>query len=484
MALNEFRFIISFVALYIIMVLLQIYRNKTKRFSEVVCRIQVFSLLVYSCIFIAIADIRFLACVMIMTFVVWLIAKQIEKRALIKQKKIFLAIGVFVGVFSLLYFKYCNFFLEELCRMIKIDKVTLNIILPLGISFYSFSAIAYLIDVYREKYSVEKNFINFTLYMMFFPKITCGPIVRGKEFIPQIKKYRGLTIEDLMVGMQIFVFGMFKKLVLADHLGVFVDDVFYAPNAFHTVSVILAVFSYSMQIYFDFSGYSDMAIGIAKMLGIEFSANFNLPYVAQSVPEFWKRWHISLSSWFQEYLYYPLGGNRKGEIRTQINLIIVMLLSGLWHGAGETFVIWGFAYGLLSCVYKICKRRDNIHKEKAFNCFVSGINVVVTFITVSLLWVVFRATDIQNAVDVLRGVFFWREGIVQIYTWTIFSGICLLGATMVATIRAKKMNSAINGFYPVLDLKKFWSQVIFFTFVGLTIMLGYYGNNVFIYGKF
>lgn len=189
----------------------------------------------------------------------------------------------------LAYFKYTNFFVNSFRQLVGADFVALIIILPVGISFYIFSALAYLIDVYREEYKAEKSILNVALYIAFFPKLTAGPIVRGKDFFPQVSEYRGVKLKAFEAGIQIFVFGLFKKIVLADHLGVFVDDVFFAPTAYNTGTVILAVISYSLQIYFDFYGYSDMAIGIAKILGFDFKPNFNLPYIAQNVSEFWKR---------------------------------------------------------------------------------------------------------------------------------------------------------------------------------------------------
>lgn len=364
-----------------------------------------------------------------------------------------------------------------------LDSVTLNIILPLGISFYIFSALSYLIDVYRGDYPAEKNILHFALYIAFFPKLTAGPIVRGKDFFPQVKEYRGIQWDAFKAGIQIFVFGLFKKIVLADHLGVFVDDVFHAPTAFNTGTIILAAICYSLQIYFDFSGYSDMAIGVSKILGFDFKPNFNLPYISQNVSEFWKRWHISLSSWFQDYLYIPLGGSRKGEVRTYINLMIVMLVSGLWHGTGWTFIAWGALHGIASCLNKAFGKKLRV--------LGSWVNGAITFLFVTLFWVVFRADSFSTALKVWTGMFTIHSGISQPYTWSFFSIACLIFGTIMAWWNSKKIGKRdktveliINGFYPVLDLSKFWSLVAFFTFFGVTILMGYFGNTAFIYGKF
>lgn len=338
-----------------------------------------------------------------------------------------------------------------------------------------------MIDIYRGRYDAEKNILNFALFISFFPKITAGPIVRGDEFLPQVKKYQGIKSQNFQDGIQIFVIGLFKKIVLSDRLGVFVDDVFFAPTAYNTLTVLLAMVSYSLQIYFDFSGYSDMAIGISKILGFEFKPNFNLPYISENPSEFWKRWHISLSSWFQDYLYIPLGGSKKGSVRTYVNLMLVMLVSGLWHGAGWTFVAWGFLHGLLSCVHK---KWRGVRKGKRYRgTFAKTCRIILMFINVSLLWVVFRATDFENAMAVFKNMFTVHTGISQPYTWSFFAIGVLVVATIIAFVKQRSQKE-IKGFYLILNLRKFWSLVIFFTFVGLTIMMGYFGNNAFIYGKF
>ena len=338
-------------------------------------------------------------------------------------------------------------------------------------------------DVYRADYAAERNILSLALYIAFFPKLIAGPIVRGKDFLPQLEQYRGITCSGLSAGMQIFIFGLFKKTVLADHLGVFVDDVFFAPMAFNTGTVLLAVVSYSLQIYFDFSGYSDMAIGASKMLGFDFAPNFNLPYVSQNTSEFWKRWHISLSSWFQDYLYIPLGGNRRGTGRTYLNIMIVMLVSGLWHGANWTFIAWGGCYGLSICANKAF--------GKYFRPLGPLLNGIITFCLVSLFWVVFRAPDFSTALAVWTGALTVHTGISQPYAWSFLALCCLLIATFLAFKRSQKINRrdkkgilVINGYYPILDLSKFIGLVIFFTSCGLTLLLGYFGNTAFIYGAF
>lgn len=470
MTLNSFHFVVYFAVFVVVLSLLQLVRRK----YEVVGKLQLILLLLFSYFLIYKSSWKCCVCVLAYTCFVYVVGRFVNKN------KVALSAGIIVSILMLGYFKYTNFFISEFGRIFGADTVILNIILPLGISFYTFSGLAYLIDIYRETYPAEKNFLNVALYISFFAKITAGPIVRGKDFFPQVKKYRGVELSAFAVGIQIFVFGLFKKIVLADHLGVFVDDVFFAPTAYNTATVILAVISYSLQIYFDFSGYSDMAIGVAKIVGFDFKPNFNLPYIAKGMSDFWKRWHISLSSWFQDYLYIPLGGSRKGELRTYINLIIVMAVSGLWHGAGITFIVWGVLHGIASCISRVITKSG-----KAVGKGIDVLRTVATYIVVALLWVVFRASDFANAWNVWKGMFTIHDGIFQPYTWSFFAMACLLVSTIMAVVKAKKSGEKnVNGYYPILDLSKTIPLAIFFTFCGLTILLGYFGNTAFIYGRF
>ena len=248
-----------------------------------------------------------------------------------------------------------------------------------------------------------------------------------------------------------------QKIVLADHLGVFVDDVFCAPSAYNTGTVIFSAVSYSLQIYLDFSGYSDMAIGIAKIIGFDFNPNFNLPYMARGSSDFWSRWHISLSTWFKDYLYIPLGGSRKGEKRTYINLFIVMLVSGLWHGAGWNFIWWGALHGIANCITRWLRKR-NIQE----NMVLRGLEATGTFLLVTLFWTVFRAESMEKAVLYWKAMFTFHSGISQPYTWTFVAIICVAAATLTAIRKAKKNKILyVNGFYPILDLSKIWSLVKF-----------------------
>jgi len=347
-----------------------------------------------SYLFLGLSDWLFCLLLLLLTLVTYFCAIGIEKK---NQPKLFMLIGVICPLVMLGVFKYANFFLSSFEKVFgKEDLVTLNLILPLGISFFTFSAISYVVDVYRKKHSASNDFVKVALYISFFPKLIAGPIMRASEFLPQLDEDRTVSFKNIEVGLQIFIFGLFKKVVLADHLAVFVNEVFATPVAFSSQTVVLAAVSYSLQIYFDFSGYTDMAIGIAKSLGYDLCKNFNLPYISRNVTEFWKRWHISLSSWLQDYLYIPLGGNRKGEIRTYLNLLLTMILGGLWHGANWTFILWGGMHGLGLCIHKVFMkwRKDKIYKP---SLLIKIMSILFTFIFVTICWVFFRAPDIQTA---------------------------------------------------------------------------------------
>ena len=399
--------------------------------------------------------------------------------ALFVQKKAAFVAGVTIPLVVLGIFKYFNFFLDSFSAMIGKELGTLAIILPVGISFYTFQALSYVIDVQRGRMAAEKNFLRLALYISFFPQLVAGPIVKAADFLPQLREDRRITWKNMETGLQLVIFGLFKKIVLADHLSVFVDDVFKTPTTFSWISIVLAVLSYSIQIYFDFSGYSDIAIGCAKCLGYDFIPNFNLPYISENVTVFWRRWHISLSSWLREYLYIPLGGNRKGKTRQYVNLLLTMLLGGLWHGANWTFVFWGGLHGAALCVDKLLpKRQDKPLPLRILSAF-------GTFLFVSFVWIFFRAETFSKSWAIIRGMFTLQEGIVQPFFWT-FVAVAVLGiGTLVALLRAKRMGQKeADGFYPVVSLKTIPGLTLFFVAAALVLCLAFTGENPFVYFQF
>ncbi len=479
MVFTSIPFFILFATAYLLILIFNSKAIQQKVSDKNQLKCKHFILLVASYIFYGWWDYRFCFLMLLLTLVAWLCAKEIDKN---NRKKLFTIFGIVFPLLILGFFKYFNFFTDSFVALTGIKATTtLNIILPVGISFYTFQSMSYTIDVLRGNIK-SHSLPDVALYISFFPQLVAGPIVKASDFMPQLKKNDILRLSDLSVGVQIFVFGMFKKLVIADNLSVFVDDVFKTPLAFSSLTVILAVISYSIQIYCDFSGYSDMAVGIARCFGYRFQANFNIPYISKNVTEFWKRWHISLSSWLQEYLYIPLGGNRKGKVRTYINLMITMLLGGLWHGASYTFVFWGLLHGVALCIHKIYMK---LRKSKKTSVVGSILSVLATYIFVCICWVFFRAESFSTASDVLSKIFIRQEGITQIFSWSIFSIALIIIATAFAVIKAKKAGTkAVNGYYPVLNLNKTTSLILFFTEILIIVMLAYTNSNPFIYFQF
>lgn len=313
------------------------------------------------------------------------------------KKVIYLIISLVSNLGILVYFKYTNFVIDIVNGFGK-NYESLDIFLPVGISFYTFQTLSYSIDVYRGKLLPEKNILNFAFFVTFFPQLVAGPIVRASEFLPQIRSKLKLSNRNLSKAVFLIGSGLFKKAIISDYISVnYVDRIFDNPLLYSGVENLIGVYAYALQIYCDFSGYSDIAIGLALLLGFYLPINFDSPYQSSSVTEFWRRWHISLSSWLKDYLYISLGGNRKGVIRTYINLSITMILGGLWHGANWKFVLWGIMHGIMLVLEKITRSLFRIPKNIIFK--ISGI--LITFHFVSFCWVFFRAESFSTASDIL-----------------------------------------------------------------------------------
>lgn len=312
-----------------------------------------------------------------------------------------LVLGIVVNLSTLAYYKYFNFFIANINSLLNLSTPVENIILPIGISFFTFTQIAFLVDVYRG-FVKEYKFISYVLFVTFFPHLIAGPILHHKEMMPQFEDEQNLNVdwENIALGTAIFVFGLFKKVIIADNLATFATPVFNAvsqgaiPNLFEAWSGALA---YSLQLYFDFSGYSDMAVGLALLFNIRLPVNFFSPYKATSIIEFWRRWHMTLSRYLKDYLYIPLGGNRYGEYKRLRNLMITMLLGGVWHGAGWTFIIWGSLHGLYLVIN---------HSWRKLNFSIpNSVAWGLTFISVVIAWVFFRADTAHSAVLIIKGMF-------------------------------------------------------------------------------
>ena len=310
---------------------------------------------------------------------------------------------IVVNLFILGFFKYYGFIVTNLNAILPFYIPYRKLELPIGISFYTFQTLSYIIDVYRGNVDVQVNLIDFGTYVTMFPQLIAGPIVQYADVERQLRE-RKESLTKFGYGAWFFVIGLAKKVLLANTIGSIYENI-AAMDGMSVVTAWLGCLAYTFQIYFDFSGYSDMAVGLGKMFGFEFMQNFNYPYISTSIREFWRRWHISLSTWFREYLYIPLGGNRKGQVRTYVNLLIVFFATGLWHGAGATFIIWGLYHGLFLVV-----ERMGLGKLLEKNCF-RGLNHIYTALVVVVGWVFFRADTLADAKVILHQMFTWENGI-------------------------------------------------------------------------
>lgn len=316
------------------------------------------------------------------------------------HKKVLLIFDIVINLIVLGYFKYFNFAVEIINKCTGLELKSPNIALPIGISFFTFQILSYIIDLYRGQYRAQKNIINLALYIAFFPQLIAGPIVKYKDINEQLN-HRACTLEKVAEGIRRFIYGLGKKVIIANTVAYCVDSI-YALDSTNITGLMawLSAILYSLQIYFDFSGYSDMAIGLGKIFGFEFQENFNYPYLSSSIQEFWQRWHISLGTWFREYIYIPLGGNRNGKFRTYLNLIIVFLITGLWHGASFNFILWGGLYGLIQVIERMGFKK--LLRNKIF----AHLYTIIIFI---FGWVIFRAENLTQAVDLLiRMLLPWR----------------------------------------------------------------------------
>ena len=314
-----------------------------------------------------------------------------------------LALIILIDLSALVYFKYSGFFVEGILNpLLKSNFAVGDIVLPIGISFYTFQAISYSVDVYRGKYDGRPDFLEFCFYLSFFPLLLAGPITRAGRFLPQIRRAEPATRHELRLGLWLVILGLLKKGVLADYLAVYNNLAFDSPVSYSGYELLMAVFGYTMQIYLDFSGYSDLSIGIASLMGFRLDVNFRFPYRSLNLTEFWRRWHISLSTWFRDYVYIPLGGNRKGQARTLLNNFLTMVVAGLWHGSTWMFVLWGALHGAGLAVHKFCR---GWLKKIPDTWAVKALSWLLTMLFVMACWVLFRAGSLQDAGEIFRRIF-------------------------------------------------------------------------------
>ncbi len=389
-------------------------------------------------------DAKLIVLIMFTTVVSYLSAIAMEKTESKAKKRLLLMLTLVASLGVLVFFKYYNFLASSVTDAVSLFgggqfDLTLNLILPVGISFYTFQTLSYVIDVYRGSIKAESHFGYYALFVTFFPQLVAGPIERPDNLLPQLKAENKFNRDDFVTGFGIMIVGFFKKLVVADIVAVYVNAVYNNVENATALGIIIATVLFAVQIYCDFSGYTDIAIGCARMMGIRLMQNFNRPYISESIKEFWGRWHISLSTWFRDYLYIPLGGNRRGKWRKHLNVFIVFMVSGLWHGAAWTFVIWGALHGIYQIIGELTKKpKSELYKKLGISEESFGFHLMkkaVTFILVCFAWIFFRANSIAD-IGVIIGKLFTDWGAGVDYIKNTFSFMGLTGTMTVAIIIA------------------------------------------------
>jgi alginate O-acetyltransferase complex protein AlgI len=402
MLFNSSVFVLFFLIIYTLY--LSSHRNR---------RLQNFMLVVASYIFYGYWDPRFLALILLSTVIDFYVGRALDQSDETGRRKFLVNTSVVANLTILGFFKYFDFFSDGAVDLLSIagfsvDRVTLDIVLPVGISFYTFQTMSYTIDIYRRRLHHTDSFLDFALFVSFFPQLVAGPIERAVNLLPQIAKPRRITMELVNAGLFLILWGYFKKVVIADNMAIIANTVFNSYESFYGLDIAIGTIAFAFQIYADFSGYSDIARGISKLLGIELMVNFKLPYFALNPSDFWQRWHISLSSWLRDYIYVPLGGNRGSGFATYRNLSLTMLLGGLWHGAAWNFVIWGAFHGAILVGYRLLDRNPE-HMDPWGGDY-SRIRIVLKMtlmLTLTMVgWVIFRSQTVDQIVYMLTNVGF------------------------------------------------------------------------------
>jgi len=428
------------------------------------------------------------------TLVSYAVALMLEKQTSEKRKRFTVAAGVFVCLAVLFVFKYLDFIFDSICGIMQIFGLTLQgptvtLLLPVGISFYTFQTLSYIIDVYRGNTKAEKHLGIYMLFVSYFPQLVAGPIERSKDLLPQLKAQQKFSYETAAYGLKLMAWGFFKKLVIADYLATYVDKVYSNLTGYKGLALVFAMLFFAVQIYCDFSGYSDIAIGTSKLLGINLSTNFKSPYFAFGIKEFWSRWHLTLSNWFRDYVYIPLGGNRCSRARQLLNLMITFGLSGLWHGAAWTFVIWGSIHGILQCIGRIFKWNKKEDK-KQISGFAKAAGVVATFGLVCVAWVFFRAESMADAMYVLKNIFYqciyvrtYLKSGVRTMDIGVYDGIRILAPILVLGI-FDYLNQKMDVIERIGKLRPVIRWIIYVSMILIVVTTGLNGTSQFIYFQF
>ena len=413
------------------------------------------------------------------TFITFLFSRLIEISVL-NQRKWLVYIGVLLALMPLFFFKYYTFVEETINDIIGIGRGNFTervIIAPLGISFYTFQALGYLFDVYYGRIKAEKNWLDYMLFVCFFPQILSGPISKAKDLLPQIKSKRAFDYNSSVIALKWFVWGLFLKVAFADRLGIFVDMVYTHYEHNSGLTCLIASVFYSFQIYGDFAGYSLMAMGVGKLLGFNLVNNFNHPYLSFSITDFWRRWHISLSTWLKDYVYIPMGGSRCLKLRNYWNIFITFLVSGIWHGANWTFIIWGIFHGFI----QIVEKAFGLQKNKPDNKLILLLRIIVTFCLVNFAWIVFRLPDLSTAAAVINKIF--TDWSFKIDTpWGVPS-LFYFGPLLLILLKDIRDEYSIriikNSKYRILS-----SRLFYFSLLVYIILFGVLDSGSFIYASF
>jgi len=438
-------------------------------------------LLVASLVFYGWWDPRFLLLLAVPTVIDYACAFRIANATSSTARKRYLLASVVTNLAILAFFKYFNFFVDSAVVAldalgVPVARPVLEIVLPVGISFYTFHELSYVIDVYRGHLAPVRDFSVYLLYVLYFPQLVAGPIARASNLLPQLVRKREVTWQHLRAGLLLMLVGFFKKIAIADAVAPLVDTRFLDPASCSGADLVLALYLFALQIYCDFSGYTDIARGVSKLFGIELLLNFEHPYFAENVTEFWRRWHISLSTWLRDYLYIPLGGNRGGTLRTYRNLMLTMLLGGLWHGANWTFVVWGGLHGLYLSVHKyLLDRRAPDSVPPTTSPPVRLAKILATFHLVALAWVFFRASSFKVAWAYLTGIAVWQPaGAVAPLSWVDPRLVVLVATFMaleVVQARSREETSLLHYHWATRGVCYAWLVVVTLALGGLGVQI-------------
>lgn len=412
-----------------------------------------------------------------------------------RKRKLYLILSLLANIGVLVFFKYFNFLNFNLTYLLESfslkNKIPyLSILLPIGLSFHTFQAMSYTIEVYRGKHPAEKHFGIYALYVMFYPQLVAGPIERPQNILYQFREKHNFNYENVTGGLKLAAWGLFKKVVIADRLSIVVDAVYNHPQNFNSLSLIIATVFFAFQIYCDFSGYSDMAIGIARVMGFKLMTNFNKPYQAKSLNEFWQRWHISLSSWFRDYLYIPLGGNRVAVPRWYLNLFIVFVISGLWHGANWTYLIWGALHGFYLVSALITKNFRTKINDALFIDKIPFLSTLITFLLVAFAWIFFRADTVHVAFYIIKHMFAGIPDLIKDHQ-LLFEDLGLNKKEMILSFLLIVLLETIQYIQSKINLtqqlkqKPFYIRwAAYYALLILIIVFGEFSNRQFIYFQF